>query len=58
MPVVVQMCGTGPHTLSQQHRLRVFKNRKTLWTKWDQVRGEWTKVHGEELHGLFSSLER
>lgn len=58
IPVVVKMCGTGPCTLSQQHRLRVFKNRKTLGTKLEQVRGEWRKVHGEELHGLYSSPER
>jgi len=58
MPVVVQMCGSGPCTLSQQHSLRVFKNRKTLGTKWEQVRVEWRKVHGEELHNLYSSLER
>jgi len=39
-------------------QLRVFKYRKTLGTKWEQVRVEWRKVHGEELHDLCSSLER
>lgn len=40
MPVVVQKCGTGPCTLNQQHRLRAFKNRKTLRTKgskWEEI---------------------
>jgi hypothetical protein len=41
-----------------ERRLRAFENR-VLWRifgpKWDEVKGDWRKLHNEELHGLYSS---
>jgi len=39
-------------------RLRVFENRvlrKIFWPKRDEGRGEWRKLHKEELNDLYSS---
>jgi hypothetical protein len=39
-------------------RLRVFENRilrRIFGPKRDEVRGEWRKLHNEELHILYSS---
>jgi hypothetical protein len=44
--------------LREEHRLRVFENRvlrRIFGPKRDEVSGEWTKLHSEELHNLFSS---
>jgi hypothetical protein len=44
-------------TLREEHRLRVFENRvlrRIFGTKRDEVTGEWTKLHNEELHDLYS----
>ena len=41
-----------------EHRLRVFENRvlrKIFWSKRDKLRGEWRKLHNEELNDLHSS---
>jgi hypothetical protein len=46
-------------TLRKGHRLRVFENRvlrRTFGLKRDEVIGGWRKVHNEELHNLYSSL--
>jgi hypothetical protein len=40
------------------HRLRVFEIRvlrRIFGPKRDEVTGEWTKLHNEELHNLYSS---
>jgi hypothetical protein len=45
-------------TLREKHRLRVLKNRvlrRIFQPKRDEVTGGWTKLHNEELHGLYSS---
>jgi hypothetical protein len=45
-------------TLREEHRLRVFENRvlrRIFGPKRDEVTGGWTKLHNEELHGLYSS---
>jgi hypothetical protein len=45
-------------TLREEHRLRVFENRvvtRTFGPKRDEVRGDWRKLHNEELHNLYSS---
>jgi uncharacterized membrane protein len=42
--------------LTEKHRLREFENRmlrKILGPKWDEVMGEWTKLHNEELRDLY-----
>jgi hypothetical protein len=45
-------------TLREEHRLRVFENRvlrRIFELKWDEVTGEWRKLHNEELRDLYSS---
>jgi hypothetical protein len=45
-------------TLRDEHRLRVFENRvlrRIFEPKWDEVTGEWRKLHNEELRDLYSS---
>jgi hypothetical protein len=58
LPVVLYGCETLSLTLREEHRLRVFDNtvlRRIFGPKWDEVRGEWRKLHSEELHILYSS---
>jgi hypothetical protein len=41
-----------------EHRRRMFENRvlrRLFEPKWDEVTGEWRKLHKEELHDLYSS---
>jgi hypothetical protein len=41
--------------LREERRLRVFENRvlrRIFRPKRDKVRGEWRKLHNEELNGL------
>ena len=45
-------------TLRQDYRLREIDNRvlrKTSGPKTDHVRGEWRRLHNEELNDLYSS---
>jgi hypothetical protein len=40
-------------------RLRVFEKRvlrRIFWPKWEEVTGEWSKLHNEELNDLYYSL--
>jgi hypothetical protein len=58
LPVVLYGCETWSLTLREEHRLRVFENRvlrRVFGPKRDEVRGEWRKLHSEELHNLYSS---
>jgi hypothetical protein len=44
--------------LREEHRLRVFENRvlrRIFGPKRDEVKGEWRKLHNEELYNLYSS---
>jgi hypothetical protein len=44
--------------LREARRLRVFENRvlrRIFWLKREKVKGEWRKVHNEELKDLYSS---
>jgi hypothetical protein len=46
-------------TLREEHRLRVFENRvlrRIFGLKRDEVTENWRKLHNEELHNLYSSL--
>jgi hypothetical protein len=55
LPVVLYGC---ENFWSLTHRLRVFENRvlsRIFVPKWDEVTGEWRKLHSEELHSLYSS---
>jgi hypothetical protein len=56
--VVLYECETWSLTLREQHRLKVFENRVlriTFGPKMNEVRREWTKLHNEEPHNLYSS---
>jgi len=51
-------CETWSLTLREEHRLRVFENRvlrRIFGSKRDEVKGEWRKLHDEELKVLYSS---
>jgi hypothetical protein len=46
--------------LKEEHRFRVFENRlprSVFIFKRDEVMGSWRKLHSEELHRLYSSLD-
>jgi hypothetical protein len=58
LPVVLYGCETWSLTLREEHRLRVFENRvlrRIFGPKRDEVKGEWRKLHNEELRDLYSS---
>jgi hypothetical protein len=58
LPVVLYGCETWSLTLREEHRLRVSENRvlrRIFGPKRDEVMGEWSKLHNEELHNLYSS---
>jgi len=57
LPVVLYGCETWSLTLRKERRLRVFENRvlrRVFGHKWDEVTGEWRKLHNEELRDLYS----
>jgi hypothetical protein len=44
-------------TPREEHRLRVFENRvlrEIPGPKWEEVTGDWRKLHNEELNDLYS----
>jgi len=43
--------------LREERRLRVFENRvlRIFGPKKDEVKGEWRKIHNEELNDLYCS---
>jgi hypothetical protein len=44
--------------LREEHRLRVFESRvlrRIFGPRGDEVKGEWRKLHNEELHDFYSS---
>jgi hypothetical protein len=45
-------------TLREEHRLRVFENRvlRKVFGHKREEGGSWRKLHNDELHGLYSSL--
>ena len=58
LPVVLYGCETWSLTLRDERRLRVFENRvlrRVFGLKRDEVKGEWRKLHNEELNDLYSS---
>jgi hypothetical protein len=58
MPVALYGCETWSLTLGEEHRLRVFENRvlRRIFgpKRWED--GSWGKLHNDELHSLYSSL--
>jgi hypothetical protein len=58
LPVVLYACETWSLTLGEEHKLRVFENRvlrKIFGPKREEDRS-WRKLHNDELHSLYSSL--
>jgi hypothetical protein len=57
LPAVLYGCETWSLTLREERKLRVFENRvlKRLFGPKDEVRGEWRKLHIEELNNLQAS---
>ena len=58
LPVVLYVCETWSLILREELRLRVFENmvlRRIFGPKRDGVRGEWRKLHNEELNDLYCS---
>jgi hypothetical protein len=58
LPVVLYGCETWSLTLRKECTLRVFENRvlrRMVEPERDEVTGEWSKLHSEELHILYSS---
>jgi len=57
LPVVLYG-GEKSLTLREERKLRVFENmllRRIFGPRRDEVRGEWRRLHNEELNGLYSS---
>jgi len=45
-------------TLREERRLRMSENkalRRIFELKWDEVTGEWRKLHNEELNDMYSA---
>ena len=57
LPVVLYGCEAWSLTLRVERRLRVFENRvlgRLFGSRRDEVKGEWRKLHNEELRDLYS----
>jgi hypothetical protein len=50
---------TWPLIVTEEHRLRVSENRvlrRIFVPKREEVAGGWRRLHNEELHNLYTSL--
>jgi hypothetical protein len=59
LPAALNGCETWSLTLWEEHKLRVFENRvlkRIFGLKRDDVMGEWRKLHSDEPHSMFPSL--
>ena len=58
LPVVLYGCEAWSLTLREESRLRVFENRilRRIFGSKKDVNGEWRRLHNEELHNLYRSL--
>ena len=58
LPVVLYGCETWSLTVGEERRLGVFENRvlrRIFGPKKEEVKGEWRKLHNEELNDLYCS---
>jgi hypothetical protein len=57
-PVALYGCETWSLTFREEHRLRVFENRvlRKIFGPKSEEDGSWRKLHNDELHSLYSSL--
>jgi hypothetical protein len=58
LPVVLYGCETWFLICGEEHILRVFENRvlRRIFGPKRQEDGSWRKLHNDELHDLYSSL--
>jgi hypothetical protein len=58
LPIVLYGCETWSLTLREEHRLRVFENRvlRKIFGPEREEDGSWRKLHDDELHSLYFSL--
>jgi hypothetical protein len=58
LPVVLYGCETWSLTSKEGYRLRVFENRvlRKIFGPKREEDGSWRKLHNDELHSLYSSL--
>jgi len=58
LPVVLYGCEAWSLTLREERKLRVFEHmvlRRIFGPRREEVRGEWRRLHNEELNDLYSS---
>jgi hypothetical protein len=55
LPVVLYGCETWSLTLREEHRLRIFENRRSIFGPKREEDGSWRKLHDDGLHNLCSS---
>jgi hypothetical protein len=58
LPIVLYGCETWSLTLREERKLRVFQNivlRRIFGPRRDEVKGEWRRLHNEELNVLYTS---
>jgi len=58
LPVVLYGCETWSLALREERKLRLSENmvlRRIFGPRRDKVRGEWRRLHNEELNDLYSS---
>jgi len=57
LPVVFYGCETWSLTLREERKLRVFENMvlTIVGPRRDEVTGEWSRLHNDELNDLYSS---
>jgi hypothetical protein len=59
LPTVLYRCETWSLALREEQRLWVYENRvlrRVFGPKKDEVTQGWRRLHKEELHNLYSSL--
>jgi hypothetical protein len=60
LSVVLYGCEAWSLTLREECRLKVFENRvlrRVSGTKRNEVKGEWRKLHNEELNDLYQQMD-
>jgi hypothetical protein len=59
LSIVLYGCETGCLTLREEHRLRTSENRvlrRISGPKREEVAGGWSRLHNEELHNFYTSI--
>ena len=58
LPIVLYGCETWSLTLREERKLRVFENivlRRIFGPRSDEIKGDWRRLHNEELNDLYCS---